>query len=440
MRTGWLTAVGLGLLAGGCTTPPEPPAAPPPAPATRALVAWAGTACAQAAQFDELRAQFDRLPKPGSPTGPGPDTAAFPLVGAVTGAASKVEGIVKALTKLEPSKIAAADQHLAALTKTLRDLQPKLPSARDAALILRDPDEEKKAKAKQIGDHLTAIEPQLAKLTGLAERTPELLSSHNLAPHCAPGKNRDDRARTLLSWMNTMCETTRSLAAMRTDPLNDPTLTDPRFARVADITLDQYLRSARETPAQVVKQLKPLPPTGIKAADDHRANVLAAVEDALPKLPNYGYNRPPLNSAPLNELKEQATQVAHILTALKPQPPSLAELAAPTPELATAHGLAPNCEPPASPAALPAAANGTNLAACQSGKCQIQVTDTAELSLRDFKFKITVAPSGVTVTHDSGLLRLGADSEGSFGKPGTTIKLRLAGHRENTAVLDITAS
>jgi hypothetical protein len=62
------------------------------------------------------------------------------------------------------------------------------------------------------------------------------------------------------------------------------------------------------------------------------------------------------------------------------------------------------------------------------------------VAVSGFKFKISVTPSRVNVSHDSGLLTLGSGGEGSFGNRDKTVKLKVLGLRGNTAVLDISTS
>jgi hypothetical protein len=426
MRWLTVTVVGFTLVIGGCSATeqqPAPPPAPPPAPAARALVAWAGKACEQVKDVDVMRSNFGQLKDQSFP----PDAVAQidGYVRQVSAAIGKVSGGLK---ELAPSGIQEADAFVATLLKAVDGVQAQMPQA-------AEPAEDKVTKIKQVAAAATAIEPQGPKLAGLAENTRDLVSSYNVAPKCDPVKQHDERARKLVAWANVMCETTKSLLAIDTKPLENPVFTDPKFARVVDIQLSMYLNSAADPVKAAVEKLAPLEPVGIKQADDFRAGLLAAAQAALPKLPERSAGSM-LSPLPVEELKRQVAQVAQTLETVKPQ--QQPDLAAADPGLSIAYTLAPLCDPPKG--AMPTASNGTDVKACESGKCQIQVTGSADVVMKGLKFKITVAASGATVTSDTGLLKLGTSGEGSFGDGGITVSFKLAGLQDTTAVVDITAS
>jgi hypothetical protein len=429
----WLPVLVLGLVVAGCstTTEQQPPAtsqSPPPPPADRVLVTWSDKVCGQAKQLDDLHTQVDRL------NGQEPDMVASSAQSLLLSATRDVESAAKVLKDLAPSKIEAVDAHVAALVKVLEGLRPQLPSADDRTLYLGT-DEEKLAKAKDVGALIVTIERQVPKLTALAESTPGLAPSYNLAPSCDPVKQHDQRARELVVWSDSMCQTVSRLAGLRTDPLSDPSLVDPRFAQFASVQLSQYIESQSYPVEQVQRTLSALKPIGIAAADDYRSAMLTGVDEALPKLPkSRGLSRP--DELPVEELKRQATEVAEVLTSLKPKEPGLGAIARGNPELGTAYGLAPACEPPKPPAT---AANGTDIASCQSGKCQIQVNGSIDLTVNSLSFTIKVASPGITVTHDMGILQLGAGSEGSFSSDGKAVRFVVSSVSGTTAVVEISS-
>ncbi|MFE0026418.1 hypothetical protein [Amycolatopsis sp. NPDC059021] len=442
----WLMSVlGSVLVLTGCSkagNQAAPPPSPAPPPAGRALVAWAETTCTQVKQIDALRAKSG---EPGNqqapPSGMSSVLAGMQAESTIRDAAGSVNSVTKALRELAPTGIPAADAYAGELVKTLDGVRPQLPAADDAKLMAA-PDEEKIAKAKQVSAVLAAIEAQGPKLAAMADGTPQLISSYNLAPSCVPGKKHDERARRLLVWSNVLCESTKSVLSLDTDPLADPGLTDPRFARLAESMLSEYPARWLPTVEQIARQLSSVSAIGIKDADEYRSALLATAQAALPKLPKreFGASRP--GSQSIEQLKQQAAQVADTLRSIKPKGPELAAVAAADPQLSAAYGLAPACEPPkpAPSTALPTAANGTDLAACRSGKCQIQVSGSAEVTMSGFRFTISVTQSGVNVVDDLRMLRLGTHGQGSVGSGSKTVTFKVLGVNANTAVLDIGTS
>jgi len=437
----WLVSVlGVGLVLVGCSTTEERTApTPPPRPAaSRALVAWAETTCTQVTELDNLRGRFGELAeelKPSDSFSAGAAAESY-----VSGAVRSVDAATAALTKLTPSGIKAADTHVTGLVKALAGLRPKLPPAEDTTLI-QAPDAEKIAKAKEVGAAVATLKPQQPALRSLAGKTPKLLSSYNLAPACTPVTPRDNDARALVAWSTAMCDSTTSLLALDTDPLGDPTLTTPGFTQFAEIQLAQYLASSAYPVSTIADQLDSAPSIGVKEADEYRAGLLAAVRAALPKLPKDDHGGIASESQPIEELKTQAVQVADILKSIQPEPSALATAVAADPELSNAYKLAPACEPPeAAPTELPTAANGTDVTACQSGKCQIQLTGATDVTVSGLAFRITVTTSGVNVTTDSSLMQLSAQGEGSFGSGDTNVTIKVLGLLDTTAVLDISTS
>jgi hypothetical protein len=445
-KASWLTPLlVLVLVLAGCSSAEERPTPPtPPPPATRALVIWSETICTQVQQIDQLRGEFAELEKELAPS-PGASPGVDPILGSRAGGyvdtvVRSVDSVNKTLNELTPSGVPAAEAHVAGLVEQVGQARAQLPPEEEAPRT-SVPDEEQIAEAKRIGAVIAKIEPQGPKLVALVEGTPALISSYNLAPSCTPLKQHDERVRTLVAWSTAMCNTTESLLALDTDPLASPELTDPRFAQFAGHTLANYISSAARSVNQVAEHLGSLPPTGVAGADEYQSRILTAVQAATQKLPKHEGDLHMRGSRPIGELKTEAAEVAKTLKSIKPKEADLPSAVATDPGLLAAYNLAPACEPPTSASTeLPKAADGTNVAACRSGKCQIQVNGSADVAVSGFKFKISVTPSRVNVSHDSGLLTLGSGGEGSFGNRDKTVKLKVLGLRGNTAVLDISTS
>ncbi|MEC3975921.1 hypothetical protein [Amycolatopsis sp. H20-H5] len=436
----WLAVSLLGLASAGCTstvagTPASVPPPPPLPPAVRAPVTWADTLCTTVKEMDGLRKEIDLVNQNAGT--PAADSYARSYVMRIS---QSVAGMVKDLKEVKPAGIKAADGFGAELTKVLGTLAAKLPSTDDPA-TMTNPDFQKAAKAQEIAAVIAAVEPQRPKLAGLARAVPELGVSYNLAPACEPVPlfgvlAPATPARALVSWSDTLCQSARTLSGLQTNPLDDVASGDPRFAQFAGIELGQYLRSAASQVDQLTQQLAPLPPTGVKEADDYRASLLTALRAAagkIPPAPGLGQSY----DTPVDELKPAVAQVAGVFAELKPRGAQLAPIAARSPVLMAAYGLSPHCEPPAP---MPVARNGTDVAACQSGQCQIQVTGKVDVTVSGLKFSVVVTGDGVTITDDSARLRMGAGGGGAVGKDGKTVHFHVAGLTATAAVLDISTS
>ncbi|QWF77090.1 hypothetical protein [Amycolatopsis sp. CA-230715] len=347
----WRTAslLGLGLALVGCSAPEPPPAAPPAAaPATRALVGWSGALCAATASVDGFREKgnsAEALMRQGNPM-----MAGYAAIGYLDQIARDVGAASKNLKAVAKSGVAAADAFTDELVKTLDGTVTRLPALGDPALASGS-DEQKVAKAKQASAEIDAIEPQVPRLAALAGATPGLIASYNLAPPCAPVRRPDqpsasEPTRAMVGWSDGMCAGTKTLAALRKDPPDSAATGDPRFADLARSQLSGYLSTAGVLVSQVVDQLDPLAPLGLKAADDHRASILAAARAATAKLPPPGPGRfGDLDSLPNDQLEAKATQIHAVLVTVKPAGPDLPGVVRGEPALAAAYDLAPRCEP-----------------------------------------------------------------------------------------------
>ncbi|ONI76071.1 hypothetical protein ALI144C_35820 [Actinosynnema sp. ALI-1.44] len=396
----WLVvvAVGLGVIGAGCSTPGQPPGAPaaPPGPApTKEGVAWAETVCSTVKQLDKTLAEPD-----------------------APGVARYLEDWAKALRGVTPTGVAPADGFVADLAKALEAAQSQPATA------------------------LARMTPQQPELAAAAGRTPELKVSYNVAPACTPIEGSEQAAptRDMVIWANVMCLSHRDLATLRTDPLNEPALSDPRFAGAAPAALSLYIQGAGRPLDDVVELLDTAKPTGITDADNYRTALLAAVRTAREKLPPSGSGSGMTDwmRMPIDQLKAKATEIAAALTPAKPKDADLRALVSGNPPLAAARGVAPACEVKDKP--LPPAANGTDVAACASGKCQVQITDSVDVTVAGSALRVVVRDAQVTVTDATGVVSLGGGGVASFGDGKRTITVQLLGAKGNTAVVDIKAS
>jgi hypothetical protein len=240
-----------------------------------------------------------------------------------------------------------------------------------------------------------------------------------------------------------MCAAVASVGGLGTDPLNEIP-DDPRFENFQGPVLAQYITTAATEVDQIVDPIAQLPATGVKEADQYRSSLLSAAQAALAKLPNeQGQASADLDEAPVEQLKAQATQVAGVLATVKPQGPDLPTIVGHSTELTAGYNLAPSCTPlapPSSPSSTaPATArNGTDVGACQSGSCQVQVSAPVDIAVGAATFNASVDANRVTIVDSTGDIELGDGGDGSFGQAGgKTVHLHVTSLANGTAILDI---
>ncbi|WP_370941821.1 hypothetical protein AB5J62_22195 [Amycolatopsis sp. cg5] len=424
-RKRWQLAAAACLLAAGCSaTTPGKPEAPPPPPATRALVTWAELMCSTTDGLDKVRADGTTADY----------TSGVNAQFYVQRTATSIENGKKTLKNLEPSKIAEADAYVAALLKTL-DALP-LPSS-DSMTTQNLPDDQQIAQAKQVAAIVGPLGKPKADLTEMVGKTPALLTSYNLAPSCAGPPGTPQRA--LVGWANTMCASVKAVDGLRVDqPISD----DPRFAQFLNVELAHAIGDATTKVDSVAQPLAALAPTGIAEADAFKTELVTALEAAKGQLPKTTMMTG--HDMPIAELKNQVAKASDVLDSVKPKAQGLPALAARLPQLTPSYDLAPLCTPlnapPPTPKPLPAARNGTDVKACESGNCQVLVTGTVEFSVSGRKLKVVVSDQGVAISDDISLLHLGDGGEGSSGNAGKMAHFHIAGFVPPSAVLDISTT
>ena len=419
-----ISAVAIGLVVTGCsaaepTAAPSPPPPPPPPP-TRQLVEWSTAVCTQVKALDEALKPSDSSPF-------------FYVRSVVTG----VDDATDALKKVKPSEVAAADGHVAGLVKALEDVRPQLPSATDNSLMTA-PEADAQAKQKQVAEVISGLRPVLRQLTGVVENAPELLTSYNLAPACEPARavTLPDPAptRDLVTWADTMCATVTSINGLSTETV-DIAGEDPRFA---SFELESYLSTTGSVIRGGAARIADLAPTGVQEADAFRDTLLTALREQAGKLPE---SHSPGVPGPLAASQERVEPAKAAAIAVKPKAEGLLAAVDHDPALATSYDLAPSCVPrdiASTPKQPLTARNGTDLAACQTGTCQVLITGKADVTVGDLTVAVSIRGGGLVLTTPSTRMSLGASGTGKIGTAGgPTVVFTLAGVEGTTAVLDI---
>ncbi|KOV87242.1 hypothetical protein ADL03_07895 [Nocardia sp. NRRL S-836] len=388
-------------MAAGCSAagPDSAPAAPPPPPPTRQLVEWATVVCSHEKALEDVVKPADSSPS-----------------SYVRSVVSSVDDATKALKRVKPSKIAAADEHVAGLVKALEGVRPQLPAADDNSLMTL-PEADAQAKKKQVAELVSGLGPVRRQLTGVAENTPELLTSYNLTPACEPVRTvkLPDPAptRELVTWADRMCATVTSITGLSTDTA-DIVDDDPRFA---SYELEDYLRTTSSAISGGAAKIAELTSTGVKEADTFRDTLLTALREEAGKLPKD--HRGLADPEQLAGLPDQVALAKAAAAAVKPKAEGLAAAVGHGPALAASHELAPSCSPrdgAAEPKQPLAARNGTDLAACKAGACQVLITGRTDITVGDLT--VTTSIRGGRLMLATSFSRMSI-SQGGTGKIGT---------------------
>ncbi|SES07539.1 hypothetical protein SAMN05216188_12151 [Lentzea xinjiangensis] len=417
-----VAAVAIGLVVSGCSAagPAAPLEPPPPPPPTRPLVEWASVVCTQVKALEDAVKPSDSSP--------------FFFVRSVV---DGVDNATKALKKVKPSEVAAADGHVAGLVKALEAVRSQLPSATDNSLMTA-PEADAQAKQKQVAELVSGLGPIRQQLVGVVENAPELLTSYNLTPACEPARAVElpgpAPTRDLVTWADKMCATVTSVTGLSTDPAGVAG-EDPRFA---SFELESYLSTTRAVIGGGAARIAGLGPTGVAEADSFRETLLAALRDQAAKLPEDHSLSAPGPHAALQERVDLAKAAA---AAVKPKAEGLLAAVGRGAALAASHDLAPSCVPrdvAAAPKRPLTARDGTDLAACRTGTCQVLITGTADVVVGDLAVRVSIRGGGMVLTTPSTRMSLGQDGTGKIGTAGgPTAVFTLAAVEGTTAVLDI---
>ncbi len=377
------------------------------------MVVWSNTLCTKAKSVDALRGKPDDA------------TRAESYLDRIS---DSVDDLVADLKDIEPTRIASADGYTSELVKALESVHKRLPAPNDPTLRGL-PDAQKLAKAQQAAAMFAEIAPQVPRLAAVAGGTPELDTAYDLAPGCDP-VGPAAPARQSVVWADAMCVTAKAVQGL---PAAVPEVS-------ADLRggaeLGMFISQGESQVKQLSESVGKLQPTGVKAADEYRSRMQAALKDAAGKLPRETGMRD-FFAVPDDARKAQARQVVDAYGLARPTAAGLDIAVRTDASLSVAYDLAPRCVPAGTPE-LPAARNGSDLGSCGSGKCQVQVTGRAEITIDGRLFVVTVDSRGVSVASGTGVSRGGSVSFGQAG--GKTVRFRVLGSNATSAVLSITST
>lgn len=220
---------------------------------------------------------------------------------------------------------------------------------------------------------------------------------------------------------------------------------------------DHYLAFVASDVSGLADRFAALPDSGVAAVDRHVAHLAAELARIEPEVTRLAGDHWEVWQLSEPERLDRVRQIVALFDSVDLGGTDPAALAREHPEFGAAHELAPSCEPPAPPSSStspttsaprnvpPAEAkDGTDLAACADGACEVAVTGSATVAVGPFTVEVTVADGAVRTVEDfpgggSGSSTLGGvGGEVRFGNTDQMVTLRVRGLDGDTAVLEFT--
>ena len=264
----------------------------------------------------------------------------------------------------------------------------------------------------------------------------------------SPARSQPTRAE--VTWADGMCRTVESIDARKAEPY-DPSERD-QDPLYGDSTAASYVSDASDWIGVIANDLAGLPKVperaAMRLAHDylHRTD---RVQSRIDKLTMQTDNDGPMPA----EQRRQAVKISALIGSIRAPHPGLHAVVAGNRALSPAYLRASLCHPapgrPApgasgstSPTQLPSAADGTDLAACTEGNCEVRITNTARITVAGLPVRVTVSSSTVTfqVTDPDGTQSLqttgaGGSSSWGSGDDNTTITAQVEAVRAHSALI-----
>ncbi|WP_381796057.1 hypothetical protein [Streptomyces niveus] len=261
----------------------------------------------------------------------------------------------------------------------------------------------------------------------------------------------------LRDWAEGMCESTASLRALRAESVKQADRLrgkagEPVSERESGSVASKYLLSASKALENISRDFGSVDsPASFPDAERLRTGYVREIDRVGPEVRKLSDT----DGLSARERIGRAERVTSLVAAIKEPSPSLEELAQTDGAFETASN-SPGCvavrmaerkrsEP--APPPLPAA-DGTSVAACADGACEVRVTKpVTHIKVRDLTLDVDRKETKVTVRHSypsGGAVRVnlsGEGARGTFGRGGgTTVTVELKGMNKGNAVLGITSS
>ncbi|MFD3920851.1 hypothetical protein [Streptomyces sp. NPDC058595] len=268
----------------------------------------------------------------------------------------------------------------------------------------------------------------------------------------------------LWDWADGMCESMASLRALRADSVKKADRLrgkagDPASERESGSVASTYLRSASEALEDISRDFGAVDSlTRIPDTERLRAAYAREIDRVRPEAVELA-DADGLAGLGARERIGRAERVTSLVASIKEPDPSWDHLVQQDGTFETAAN-SPGCvavrraererrsEPPEPERPLLPAADGTSVAACADGACEVRITKPAtRVKVRELTLEVDRNDTEVTVRHSypsGGAVRVnlsGEGARGTFGRGGgTTVTVELKAMNEANAVLVITSS
>lgn len=269
----------------------------------------------------------------------------------------------------------------------------------------------------------------------------------------APPPTPDGPTREQVLMADGLCAAVTSLD---TEKAEAQAAAEPSPGGYTGPSADFYLTFVDSDVDMLVSALDELPESGVEAADRYVASFRAELQRIAPEITELVGDTWELTRMSEPQRVAIVAQVLELFESVDPEGPDLLTLVRENRDFREFYDLAPRCaplEPPATTSApdesdvpenvLPEdAADGTDLAACADGDCEVAITDRATVAVGDFTIDVTVVGEEVTTTQEfpgggSGATVLSLGGSSSFGvASGATVTMTLNGLHDDTAVLE----
>ena len=250
--------------------------------------------------------------------------------------------------------------------------------------------------------------------------------------------------REQVVWTDQLCSATTQLA---NEQASGRELTTGPADSFTFIRARHYLTFVASSVSRLADEFGRMAKSDIEDVDRYVTGMVAELSRIVPEVTRLAGDRFTPDSLPDAEVRKRVGRIVELLDSVRPEGADLATLARENPEFAARYELAPSCQPvtpssTAAPGPLPRAADGTDLAACADGSCEVALRGKAEVRVGSFLLEVTVSGGTVTVVHDYGgggggqATLSGAGSEASFGSGGEEVTIRLSGADGDRAVVE----
>lgn len=277
-------------------------------------------------------------------------------------------------------------------------------------------------------------------------------TSRTAGPDAAP-PTADGPTRDQVLMADGLCA---AATALDTEVAEAAEIAEPAPGGYTGPSADFYLTFVDSDLEMLAAALEQLPESGVEAADRYVASFQAEVERIIPEVTGLVGDTWELTQLTEPQRVAIVVQVLELYESIDPEGPDLLTLARENRDFRAFYDLAPRCAPlePPPPSSTPPtstvpnvppedAEDGTDLAACADGDCEVAITGSATVTVGEYTIDVTVANDEVTTVEEfpgggSGTTVMGGvGGASSFGVAGgETVTMTLNGLDGDTAVLE----